>query len=164
MYFRNVKNKVETKQTTHVTVVLDREGSLRAPMPTPLFTPSRLSGAPRVSTTYAPVTSHIASSMRLADFMKNGDLGLSDSLGPRYYPKEPISSTLEPLDLLDSQCVLPSPMAPLEPPWPHLPPIDKNKKERKETGRGNHLRKPTGHDQQSGSAVSRQVQILSRYT
>ena len=33
---------------------------------------------------YAPVTSHVASRMTLAEVIKNGELGLDDSFGKRY--------------------------------------------------------------------------------
>merc|ERR1711953_1573875 len=41
---------------------------------------------PVISTQYAPVTSHLASSLTMADFVKmKADINLNDSLGPRYY-------------------------------------------------------------------------------
>jgi hypothetical protein len=36
---------------------------------------------PRQNPSYAPVTSHVASRLTLADVMKNGEAGLDDSLG-----------------------------------------------------------------------------------
>ena len=36
---------------------------------------------PRQNPSYAPVTSHAASRMTLADVIKNGEVGLDDSLG-----------------------------------------------------------------------------------
>lgn len=120
---KNLATKLETqRQSTAVTVVVASSTS-SAPCPTPLFTPSRPPST-RVATTYAPVTSHLASSLTLSDFMRGGELGLNDSLGPRYYPKQPLSEAgkLEELPPLDQ--LFPSPMAPLQPPWPHLPPIE----------------------------------------
>ena len=77
---------------------------------------------PVISTQYAPVTSHLASSLTMADFVKmKADINLNDSLGPRYYPSAPISTIPEPPPTNE---VFPSPIAPLEPPWPHLPPIN----------------------------------------
>ena len=80
---------------------------------------------PVISTQYAPVTSHLASSLTMADFVKmKADINLNDSLGPRYYPSAPISTIPDPPP---SNEVFPSPMAPLEAPWPHLPPINTDK-------------------------------------
>ena len=77
-------------------------------------------GGTVISSQYAPVTSHLASSLTMADFVKmKADINLNDSLGPRYYPSAPISPIPEPPR---SNEVFPSPIAPLEPPWPHLPP------------------------------------------
>ena len=77
---------------------------------------------PVISTQYAPVTSHLASSLTMADFVKmKADINLNDSLGPRYYPSAPVSTIPDPPA---SNEVFPSPIAPLEPPWPHLPPIN----------------------------------------
>merc|ERR1712062_650969 len=52
---------------------------------------------PVISTQYAPVTSHLASSLTMADFVKmKADINLNDSLGPRYYPSAPISTIPDP--------------------------------------------------------------------
>ena len=52
---------------------------------------------PVISTQYAPVTSHLASSLTMADFLKmKKDINLEDSLGPKYYPTAPISTIPEP--------------------------------------------------------------------
>ena len=86
---------------------------------------------PVISTQYAPVTSHLASSLTMADFVKmKADINLNDSLGPRYYPSVPISTIPDPPPTNE---VFPSPIAPLEPPWPHLPPINSTGTE-KQTG------------------------------
>lgn len=50
---------------------------------------------------------------------------LSDSLGPVYYPKHPLNQS----DHVDGATDSPrrqsmSPMRPLQPPWPHLPPLN----------------------------------------
>ena len=88
---------------------------------------------PVISTQYAPVTSHLASSLTMADFLKmKADINLNDSLGPRYYPSAPISTIPDPPP---SNEVFPSPIAPLEPPWPHLPPINSTGSE-KQSGSG----------------------------
>jgi len=88
--------------------------------PTPLFTPTLKH---KQDPQYAPVTSQVSSSMTLADILKKGDSGLNDSLGPTYYPKFPLNDVIDPLDA-SPRNVLPSPMAPLRPPWPHLPPLE----------------------------------------
>ena len=50
-----------------------------------------------ISSQYAPVTSHLASSLTMADFLKmKKDINLEDSLGPKYYPTAPISTIPEP--------------------------------------------------------------------
>ena len=86
---------------------------------------------PVISTQYAPVTSHLASSLTMADFLKmKADINLNDSLGPKYYPKVPISTIPEPPPTDE---MFPSPIAPLEPPWPHLPPINGTTNELKST-------------------------------
>ena len=84
---------------------------------------------PVIPTQYAPVTSHLASSLTMADFlkMKSSEVNLNDSLGPKYYPKAPVSTIPEPPGTHE---MFPSPIAPLEPPWPHLPPIDKTSNEK----------------------------------
>ena len=124
--YKHISSKLEARQTTSVTVVV---GTPSRQLPTPLFTPSTRPvttlHTPRTDPTYAPVTSHIASSMTMADYLKGkGDINLNDSLGPKYYPKVPISTVPDPLE---NNQMFPSPMAPLEPPWPHLPPIDAGK-------------------------------------
>ena len=87
-----------------------------------------------ISTQYAPVTSHLASSLTMADFVKmKTDINLNDSLGPRYYPSAPISTIPEPPR---SNEVFPSPIAPLEPPWPHLPPINSTASEKPSSSPG----------------------------
>ena len=123
--YKHISSRFESRQqTTSVTVVVGTPSKA----PTPLFTPSNATRpvttlhTPRTDPTYAPVTSHIASSMTMADFLKGkADIGLNDSLGPKYYPKVPISTIPDPPE---TNQVFDSPMAPLEPPWPHLPPID----------------------------------------
>ena len=50
-------------------------------------------------------------------------VGCSFFAGPTYYPLYPISTVEDPLNATPSHLV-PSPMAPLEPPWPHLPPLE----------------------------------------
>ena len=88
---------------------------------------------PVISTQYAPVTSHLASSLTMADFLKmKADINLNDSLGPRYYPSVPISTIPEPPPKDE---VFPSPIAPLEPPWPHLPPISSTSSEKPSSSR-----------------------------
>ena len=121
-FVKSLSGKLEGRQqSTAVTVVVAPSAAAAAPN---LFTRSRPPST-RVDNTYAPVTSHLTSSMTLSDFMKAGNLDLNDSLGPRYYPPEPVSRaahTVEERTALDQ--MFPSPMAPLEPPWPHLPPIE----------------------------------------
>ena len=124
--YKHISSRLEARQTTSVTVVV---GTPSRQLPTPLFTPSNRTittqHITRIDPTYAPVTSHIASSMTMADFLKGkGDIGLNDSLGPKYYPKDPISTITDPLETTPANQMFPSPMAPLQPPWPHLPPID----------------------------------------
>ena len=93
--------------------------------------------------TYAPVTSQFSSSMTLSEMLKQGgggSRGLNDSLGPSYYPQFPINDFIDPLQATPNK-VLPSPMAPLQPPWPHLPPLDvkKNGNEGRSGGLGGGL-------------------------
>ena len=67
---------------------------------------------------------------------QNADLG--DSLGPIYYPKYP-QNTLGAGQMQTPQHEKISPMAPLQAPWPHLPPIAPEKrkgKKKKRRGRG----------------------------
>lgn len=138
-FVKNLQGKLDPgrqQQNTAVTVVVAPSAA-----PSALFTRSRPPSS-RVDATYAPVTSHLASSMTLSDFLKSGDLNLNDSLGPRYYPPEPVSRDVARLQETTPQDqMFPSPMAPLEPPWPHLPPINSHKQKPSSSfsSRVNHL-------------------------
>jgi hypothetical protein len=55
--------------------------------------------------------------------------------GPTYYPLYPVSTVEDPLEATPSH-VIPSPMAPLEPPWPLLPPLETRAKKKKGGGGG----------------------------
>ena len=117
-----------TGQCPSVTVVV--ENNLGPPQPPEQKQPP---AQPVISSQYAPVTSHLASSLTMSDFMKlKSDVNLNDSLGPVYYPKAPISTIPEPPG---SEEMLPSPIAPLVPPWPHLPPISTSANERTDQAR-----------------------------
>ena len=108
--------KNRTGQCPSVTVV-EENNNISQPRPSDEKQPT----PPVISSQYAPVTSHLASSLTMSDFIKlKSEVNLNDSLGPLYYPKVPISTIPEPPG---SEELLPSPMAPLVPPWPHLPPI-----------------------------------------
>ena len=136
------KTKVGHSTTTSVTVLVSDNNNNNSSSGTSSSSSSRNSdkargsgdvSVPVISTQYAPVTSHLASSLTMADFVKlKADINLNDSLGPRYYPSAPISTIPEPPP---SNEVFPSPIAPLEPPWPHLPPINSTASE-KPTGSG----------------------------
>ena len=139
-FVKNLQGKLDPgrqqQQNTAVTVVVAPSAA-----PSALFTRSRPPSS-RVDATYAPVTSHLASSMTLSDFLKSGDINLNDSLGPRYYPPEPVSRDVARLQETTPQDqMFPSPMAPLEPPWPHLPPINSHKQKPSSSfsSRVNHL-------------------------
>lgn len=54
------------------------------------------------------------------------DKSLSDSFGPVYYPKHPQSRSGG-----TPTYAKPSPMTPLQAPWPHLPPLPNKKKSEK---------------------------------
>ena len=109
--------KNRTGQCPSVTVVVENNNNSQPPLPPDQKPPQ----PPVISSQYAPVTSHLASSLTMSDFIKlKSDVNLNDSLGPLYYPQAPISTIPEPPG---SEEMLPSPMAPLVPPWPHLPPI-----------------------------------------
>ncbi len=56
-------------------------------------------------------------------------------IGPTYYPLYPVSTVEDPLEATPSH-VIPSPMAPLEPPWPLLPPLETRGKKKKGGGGG----------------------------
>lgn len=135
------KTKVGHSTTTSVTVLVsdNNNNSSRNSSSSNTSDKGRSGGdvgvsVPVISTQYAPVTSHLASSLTMADFVKmKADINLNDSLGPRYYPSAPISTIPDPPP---SNEVFPSPIAPLEPPWPHLPPINS-----------------TGTEKQTGSSV-----------
>ena len=119
--------KNRTGQCPSVTVVVENNNNIGQPQPQQ--PPDQKQPPPPViSSQYAPVTSHLASSLTMSDFMKlKSDVNLNDSLGPLYYPQAPISVIPEPPG---SEELLPSPMAPLVPPWPHLPPISTSANEK----------------------------------
>lgn len=76
--------------------------------------------------TYGPVVP-LHDSLRSA--LASQGKSLSDSLGPVYYPKHPQSER--------ARCGTPntkemSPMTPLQAPWPHLPPLEKGDKKKKQ--------------------------------
>ena len=79
-----------------MTVVVENNNLSQAPA-TGLKQPvTRQQPGPVISSQYAPVTSHLASSLTMEDFIKS-DIDLNASLGPLYYPKAPISTIPEPL-------------------------------------------------------------------
>jgi len=117
--------KNRTGQCPNVRVVVENNNIITTPQPQQ----QQQQQQSVIPTQYAPVTSHLASSLTMADFlkMKQETVNLNDSLGPKYYPKVPVSTIPEPPA---SHEMFPSPIAPLEPPWPHLPPIDKTSAEK----------------------------------
>ena len=124
------KNK--TEQGTSVRVVVENRNII-TPQPqqqstTPSATTTTTTTTSVIPTQYAPVTSHLSSSLTMSDLLKmKSEVNLSDSLGPKYYPKAPISTIPEPPGVDE---VFPSPIAPPVPPWPHLPPINSSNNDR----------------------------------
>ena len=117
--------------------------------------------------TYAPVTSQFSSSMTLSEMLKQGgggSRGLNDSLGPSYYPQFPINDFIDPLQATPNK-VLPSPMAPLQPPWPHLPPLDvkKNGSEGRSGGLGGGLANTFNSTTFSSFLASQVNQLINRF-
>ena len=132
LMLRLEKNMTRTGQCASVTVVVENNNLSQAPASGLKQPVTRQQ--PVISSQYAPVTSHLASSLTMADFIKlKSDINLNDSLGPLYYPKAPISTIPEPLAREE---LFPSPMAPLVPPWPHLPPISSAANEKTGSSRG----------------------------
>jgi len=123
------KNK--TEQGTSVRVVVENRNIITPQPQQQTTTPSATTTTTTTSvipTQYAPVTSHLSSSLTMSDLLKmKSEVNLSDSLGPKYYPKAPISTIPEPPGVDE---VFPSPIAPLVPPWPHLPPINSSNNDR----------------------------------
>ena len=130
LMLRLEKNMTRTGQCASVTVVVENNNLSQAPASGLKQPVTRRQ--PVISSQCAPVTSHLASSLTMADFIKS-DINLNASLGPLYYPKAPISTIPEPLA---SEELFPSPMAPLVPPWPHLPPISSAANEKTGSSRG----------------------------
>ena len=130
LMLRLEKNMTRTGQCASVTVVVENNKLSQAPASGLKQPVTRQQ--PVISSQCAPVTSHLASSLTMADFIKS-DIDLNASLGPLFYPKAPISTIPEPLAREE---LFPSPMAPLVPPWPHLPPISSAANEKTGSSRG----------------------------
>ena len=89
--------RTRTGQCPSVRVVVENNNIISPPQQQHKQQQQQQAGQTVISSQYAPVTSHLASSLTMADFLKmKKDINLEDSLGPKYYPTAPISTIPEP--------------------------------------------------------------------